>query len=135
VRRYTTANYTEEQIKKALEKCLFKSVFGECEDCAFDGEKPCIPTLVKNVFDLINYQEAKIERLRKENAVLAENNHILATEYTATAKSEAIKEFAEMLKEVILPQLGISTMEKSEAYYFCLDEIDNLVEEMVGESK
>ncbi len=43
---------------------------------------------------------------------------------------DGIREFAERLKNLIYPQLGISTYEKGEAFHFCLDEIDNLVKEM-----
>lgn len=43
---------------------------------------------------------------------------------------EIFKFYAERLKKTILSQLGISTMEKKEAYHFCIDEIDNLVKEM-----
>ena len=45
-------------------------------------------------------------------------------------KSEAIREFAERLKTLILSQLTCSTMGKKEAYYLCLNVIDNLVIEM-----
>lgn len=47
-------------------------------------------------------------------------------------KKQAIKDFAEKLKNLIYPQLSISTYEKGEAFHFCLDEIDNLVKEMTG---
>lgn len=46
-------------------------------------------------------------------------------------KEQAIKEFAEKLKNLIYPQLG-TTYEKGEAFHFCLNEIDNLVKEMTG---
>lgn len=48
----------------------------------------------------------------------------------ARDRAEAIKEFVERLERRILPQLTCSTLEKKEAYCFCLDEIDNLVKEM-----
>lgn len=46
-------------------------------------------------------------------------------------KKQAIREFAEKLKNLIYPQLG-TTYEKGEAFHFCLDEIDNLVKQMTG---
>lgn len=52
------------------------------------------------------------------------------TEELKTAKTEAYKEFADKLEKSILSQLGISTMEKAEAYYYCLDCIKNILQEL-----
>ena len=79
-------------------------------------------TLIKSVIDLINRLQAEIERLTKETMNMAVT--------IEACQSEAIKEFAERLKQ------------KSEYYEngqgwegrICYeDDIDKLVKEMVGE--
>lgn len=50
-------------------------------------------------------------------------------------KTEAIKEVVGKLEKPILSQLGISTLEKKEAFFFCLDEIDKIEKEMVGDTE
>lgn len=57
------AKHTKEEIKKAVEKCLTNGIFSECKGCAFKGENPCIPALVKDLFDLI-------DKLENENRLL-----------------------------------------------------------------
>ena len=85
----------------------------------------------------LEHVQAEIERLRKENAVLVESNHILATEYveqcTAKAKSEAIKEFAERLKGIATATH--KTIDGQYRYEITNDFIDNLVKGMVGEGE
>ena len=80
-------------------------------------------------------QKAEIERLKKEKDVLSTNNQSLCLTIANRARverAEAIKEFAERLKE--------KTMENIEMYGSCtgygtIENIDNLVKEMEGESK
>lgn len=97
------ANYTDEQIKAAF--------FPET-----DREK--------ELFDRINRQEAEIERLKEKNRLACQ----CTPKAIRRAKSEAIKEFAERLKEKMF----------CEDFLLCepcdmADIIDNLVKEMVGE--
>ena len=68
-----------------------------------------------------NRQKAEIERLKANNAYLMLPQYARQT-VVETAKAEAIKEFAERLKE-----------ELSFGKYIQPDQIDNLVKEMVGD--
>lgn len=113
--------YTDEQIKKALECCNN----GSCIGCPFHcGSSTCLANLQRAALDLINRQEAEIEKLRDERQylrskigllhgleyithtqVLGEDFLILSKEANGYEKlstfieSKAIKEFAERLKE------------------------------------
>lgn len=49
------------------------------------------------------------------------------------AKQDVAREIFEEIEKPILSQLGISTMEKKEAYYFCLDIIADLKKKHIGE--
>ena len=71
--------------------------------------------------DLINRQKAEIERLEKANERFAKE----FDSYYATVKSQAIKEFAERLKEKSKMPLG--TLYGKIIY---VKDIDSLVEEM-----
>ena len=91
--------------------------------------------ILKNVLDLIARKQAEIERLKNENmAKEAEYNDMLeqrnsVEEHIETAKSEAVKEFAERLKEIF---------EFTDDTYECWEiegYIDNIVKEMVEEKK
>ena len=76
---------------------------------------------------MANYTDKQIKKALEENAKLKEKNR-LACQCTPKAirrtRTEAIKEFAERLKE-----------ELSFGKYIQPDQIDNLVKEMVGESE
>ena len=108
-------NYTDEQIKKALECCAYWHV-DNCEKCPFDDEcRDNGDFLLQKSLDIINRQEeekaelqreiasykSEIERLRKSNEELATESDARDIDETwiiARAKSEAIKEFAERLE-------------------------------------
>ena len=99
--------------------------------------------LLPDILDLINRQKAEIERLqeyykmyydrmREIKELQDEVEHSsykisLFDETIKTAKSEAIKEFAERLKGHAEPQYPW-------LYTVDVDFIDNLVKEMVGEN-
>ena len=80
--------------------------------------------------------KAEVERLQKyhddmEDAIYSfREDHAKVKFFKKEIKAEAVKEFAERLQNSILPQLSCSTLEKKEAYYFCLDNIDKLLKEM-----
>ena len=80
----------------------------------------------KEALDLVNQQKAEIERLQKTVVDLNANITDLIFQKEKT-KSEAIKEFAEMLKE--LP--SVMNCE----YEWLHSDIDNLVKEMMEENK
>lgn len=119
---------TDNEIIKALECCKPKQN-RNCGDCpAYDLGNFCAAELRENVLDLINRQKAEIEKLK-------------------SAKSEAIKEFADRLKEKdgyynhIFDDC-VNTEFCSHNYVKGRKEksmeirktIDNLVKEMVGEN-
>ena len=78
------------------------------------------------VLDLINRQKAEIERLKTSNDALRMAIE-LCKGWEERAKAEAIKEFAERLKETKGFAFGI------QGAFITLNSIDNLVKEMVGE--
>ena len=140
------AKYTDEQIKKALELCInWEAEY--CEKCPFDDE--CDDdgdTPLRNALDLINRQEAEIKILEADYVKLNANNLLTIAERNAfrksfyemveqskIIKSEAIKEFAERLKAKCTA--NHKTFDGFYLYEYSNVVIDNLVKEMVGESK
>ena len=134
-------NYTDEQIKQALKCC--KGI--GCKECPFRcGTAMCIRSLMAAILDLINRQEAEIERLQRHNKeyrfcnllgnVLVYSKNL--KDYNNVRKglkSEAIKEFAERLKEKIHDSVYQYWNFGEGGYYLAEDvddDIDNLVKEM-----
>lgn len=128
---------TENEIIKALRCCHDLSECGECEYGKFrTKEGLCIDMLHSDTADLINCQKAEIEELRKATVKNLDN---FATEYDKNIKSEAIKEFAERLKNKIINTSTKFSAEKG-TYDFLtgsahrqleiLEYVDNLEEEM-----
>lgn len=117
---------TDAEIIKAFEVCYINR-YGDCSDCPFCNEDmECTAVadnnLLNEVFELINRQKAENERLQTRVGELIRqyNNNI------GKMKSEAIKEFAERLKE----ELRLYTENNGG---FVPSMIDNLVKEMLGE--
>lgn len=125
---------SDEDIKKALKYCFN----GECEFCPYRGDKFfCFDKVKEEALDLINRQQAEIERLNSlyvslgtdslGNDVDVKLKYIYELETKLEAfKSEAIKEFAERLKKEAVTKCDWDN---------CVDieDIDRLVAEMVGE--
>lgn len=112
---------TDNEIIKALECCCASGV-DTCSDCPLHHQFGCIDKVKKNILDLINRQKAEIERLNIRNKALA---HIIKN-YDwkfAKAKTEAIKEFAERLKQI---KTNLETLRMP----LLNMDIDNLVKEM-----
>ena len=133
---------TDNEIIKALELCRNEN--GICSDCPYsDDYTNCNTRIAKDVLDLINRQKAEVEklqeyykmyydRMREIKELQDEVEHSsykisLFDETIKTAKSEAIKEFAERLKGHAEPQYPW-------LYTVDVDFIDNLVKEMVGDN-
>lgn len=126
---------TDEQIIKALEYCIAND--NKCPDCPIFGSKICgKPALFfKEVFDLINRQNAEIERL----------NRILNTDVVVfrggrgNGKSETIRKIIEARVAEIRAKAYKECIEKAKEilHNYCIelvdDDLDNLVKEMVGE--
>ena len=130
---------TDKEISKALECCSTGETYADCEKngcplylgitmgCKYvDKENQ----LYSDALDLINRQQAEIERLEKIRK--ADNNLITSlNKCYETAKAEAIKEFAEKLKEKCYEDFQ-ETYEMLSPYVTD-DDIDNLLKEMEGE--
>ena len=119
----TDKKLTDNEIVKALEFCLDTSP-STCKNCplfnATNSTMVCSKIATKSALDLITRQQEEIERLKGWDNLLKAEKHSLI-------KSEAIKEFAERLKDKWF----------DESYYSpdvdFDDFIDNLVKEMAGE--
>ena len=86
---------------------------------ALEGKLPLGMSAIHGAIDLINRQKAEIKRLE----------HI-----KDTIAVIAIKEVADRYEGWLLSQLITAPLDKKEWINFCLDELDNLKKEMVGES-
>lgn len=125
---------TDEQVVNALECCksfddlraCYKCPALQTDGCA-SGKTYISDFIIKEILDLIKRKDAKIERLTVENLQMVASIKRL--------KAEAIKEFAEKLKENAI-DIDVSYGYGKEHYTeaVAVIEIDNLVEEMVGES-
>lgn len=121
---------TDKEIIKALECC---TDYPSCPtDCPlYEQPVDCLLKLSKPTLNLINRQKAEIESLKLNVEALAICKKDLPQKTTNAIKAEAIKEFAERLKE----EMG--WWEEPDGYYtrfISPDDFDNLVKEMVGEA-
>jgi hypothetical protein len=133
----TEINYLE------ILKLCFLGGKGGCSGCPFENEgfPKCLNIVYKGIEDTINNQKAEIERL---TADLKTTENIIKNSFLEKAgfdidplaefKAEAVKEFAERLKEHKI-DVDVSFGYGKEVYTeaVAVIEIDNLVKEMVGE--
>ena len=140
---------TDNDIIKALECCIKANSHGDCvrSKCpALLGNECYYATIVTDAYDdneinraqmkdvvaLINRQKAEIERLKKTEYILPAR-HCGKTRMVRVKldeiRAEAIKEFAERLKEELANNLGCPITDTPRII------IDNLVKEMVGDKK
>ena len=126
---------TDNEIIKALECCADAEY--QCQKCTLYGK--CYDGMVCELaLDLINRQKAEIARLEK----IAEETYESAVIALNVAKADAVKVFAENLKDDIsnhrleMYMNGLKgTPRTREITYECVKEcIDNLVKEMVGDN-
>lgn len=140
---------TDEQIIKALECCICST---PCNKCLLLGTSDCMNKLMQNAINLINRQKAELSVLCKiinnANEEISELSRKVASRenleesFLKTTKAfdkklekqvklerrEAIKEFAERLKEKCYEYFQ-ETYEMLSPYVTD-DDIDNLVKEM-----
>ena len=123
---------TDNEIIKALECCRSSRDLTACKGCPaleYDlcayGTNVLSEGLVNELVDLIN-------RLKSENEGLISAQESLQ-KHIEKAKTEAIKEVIGRLQKSITSQLDVSTLEQKAAYCFCLDEIDEIELELVGD--
>lgn len=145
---------TDNEIIKALECCANER---GCEKCPANPHRGnygfCTSPLIKDSFDLINRQKAKIEALQMDNAQLHSDcinanmnlehlqadierlkgwQDLLKAEKHSLIKAEAIKDFAEKIKKRMK---DLARVDFDGEFYCLIGEpfVDNLVKEMVGE--
>ena len=135
---------TDNEIIKYMQCVIGNEV--NCSECTYQKVLPfpsCRNMCAKNALDLINRQKAEIERL-KADKIIAERHEKDARELykdvviqLKTAKSEAIKEFAERLKEEIRCEDDCG-YHCYDCCYECKDyvtAVENLVKEMTEENE
>lgn len=127
---------TDNEIIEALECCANNPNDSVCYEskCPLFGQK-CIDVLGKNALDLITRKKAEIERLTEENKKVSAYigngwGYVSFLEFVKNQRAEAIKEFAERLKDKVRLY---KASEWQGFKYIPLGEIDNLVKEMVGD--
>ena len=122
---------TDKEIIKALE-CCYRKGGTPCRDCPFNEFEDCNDVLMADyVFNLINRQQEEIDNLREHlKRVCAERDARICT--NNFIKSEAVKEFAERLKEKSFKTIRNYGLTK-DVVEVC--DIDNLVKEMGGEGE
>lgn len=128
----TDHKYTDEEVIRALECCCYKFY---CKECSFysSGGGGCITALEKAALDLIKRQRAEIEKWQ-----LAYDCADSALRESSVTRSEAIKEFAENLKQDIkghrleMNLNGLKGTHRTDelTYETIIEYIDNLVKEM-----
>lgn len=140
---------TDDEIITALECCDFTDIKA-CEECPLYNTFDCSFVIIDKTLDLVNRQNAEIERLKQENKEYCEDNRIIAYQRNQRdkeiralhnqlnglnfmdkqIKSESVKKFAEKLKDSA-DKTRIKNME-TEKVVFYMDEfkLDKLVKEM-----
>lgn len=111
----------DEDIKKALECCL--ETRHDCSDCLLEKEVYCTSVLHKNILDLINRQQAKIDDLKRDTVPKLQDSLNRANKYgievdcentrlqaeIEQAKSEAIKECVNKYTEMLIDEYHLRT--------------------------
>ena len=116
---------TDNEIIKALECCYRKGT--PCRDCPFNEFEDCNDVLMADyVFNLINRQQAEIERLKEQPYTFQIE---VSKKIESEIKSKAVKEFAERFKKVWWD----NGYESPDVDFD--DFVDNLVKEMGGEGE
>lgn len=123
---------TDNEIIKALRCCADRY----CKGCSEQGKANCRESIAALAWDLICRQKAEIAEYQKHI-----DQDII---YQKAVEVEAIKEFAEKLKEapikMCIPLLGLQTKSEIEEYFNGIllqfrDAIDDLVKEMTEDEK
>lgn len=149
---------TDNETIKALE-CCPKGI--KCEECPLLGTRDCMSKLYIDALDIINRQNAEIEKKDVEIDILIRKKETLGDEISElrvggkririsyqdipvkmeriyriggenalveAIKSEAYKEFAEMLKTKYAK--GMNWFKKKESYFVNVGDIDELLTEL-----
>ena len=90
---------TDNEIIKALE-CCYRKGGTPCRDCPFNEFEDCNDVLMADyVFNLINRQQAEIERLKEQPYTFQIE---VSKKIESEIRAKVIKEFAERLKNKII---------------------------------
>ena len=123
----TEHKFTDEEVIKAFECCFGNEKL--CSECPYEELIGCGRQRDRNILDLINRQKAEIEELKIRN----ERQRCTIKLYQINeTKTEAIKEFAERLRDHIKVVTTLASDENVLAVE--LHHIENLVKEMTGET-
>jgi hypothetical protein len=124
---------TDNEIIKALELCI-RGDEGDCLLCPLHDVGPCTYEIEVLALDLINRQKAEIERYKKYYETMEIEIYSFRKDQAEVKflknkiRAEAIKDFAERLKEK-----GCRGMGDGGVGFIIHKDIDNLVKEMIGE--
>ena len=138
---------TDNEIIKALECCVKAPYCSEKTDCPYKGIDDCVKQHTLDALDLINRQQAEIERLKAEDekypfkCVMPFNSMVYSKSIEDYDRliddigSDAIKEFAERVKALDRLDVDVSYGYGREHYTeaIAVNLIDNLVKEIIGE--
>ncbi len=130
---------TEEQIIKAMQCVIGNNV--SCSECEYQKVLPfpsCRRMCAEQALDLINRKNAEIERLQNRNKFLEieyKNQGNLFWARVQTSNLEAIKDFAERLKEIIYTHSNRVDVDGVVLLTRVDNIIDNLAKEMMEEEK
>lgn len=119
---------TDSEIVKALECCVCADGVSSCGDCprldaSFGANTAqCTEGLIGDALDLINRQQAEIERLNKEVDRLSQ-----LVLYHDGDVVDAVKEFAEAVDKLKYPNAH-----ELRGFVIYCDDFDNLVKERLG---
>ena len=123
---------TDNEIMKSVRCCADNY----CKGCSLQGKSNCKNTLFSFAWNTMYNQKAEIERLTNKC-----DNCAGCTDWKcdcANERANAIEEFAERLKKSIKGSIEDAWHGDGSGYYYAddvLNDIDNLIEEMVGGSK
>lgn len=120
----TDRKFTDDEVIKALGHCINDAT---CELCNYS---PSSCYINENALYLINRQKAEIEELKIRNE---RQRHAIKVYQINKTKTEAIKEFADRLKDHITVVTTLANDENVLAVEY--EHIENLVKELTEEKK
>ena len=126
----------KDDIKKALEFCA--DAF-PCEGCAYHDDLMCTDKLKTDALNVIIEQEQEIEKLKNDYAKLQEQfaqYQIASDKEIMAQKKQAVKEFAEKLKDYINDKIIEEFFDMAVGIkYFTIDidEFEEHVDELLKE--
>ena len=140
---------TDNEIKKALECCVGDNDGKNCFDCPLWEIDDCQEQLLLDALDIINRPQAKVIKEQNKNSKLRNERNRLQAEverlkdtlnatiagqetfqrYIATAKAEAVKEFAERVEKLKFPNAH-----ELKGYVIYGEDFDNLLKEMESDN-